>query len=69
MTQEGRGPAGFSPVFLAEVVRELRRVQRRIDAIDARLERCKGQAAKERLTEQRKSWVRYERFLRERLLR
>jgi hypothetical protein len=60
---------GFSPRFLREVVRELEVVGRRIDRLDERIEKAKGQAAKDRLSEERARQARYERWLRDNLLK
>jgi hypothetical protein len=69
MPEAGRGNAGFSPEFLAEVVREIALVEKRIDQLDAHIERLKSPAAKDRVSEQRAQWAGYLRFLREQLLR
>jgi hypothetical protein len=66
--EDGRERTGFSPGFLAEVVRELVRVERALDRLDARIERAKSPRGKARISEERAQWVAYERRLR-RLLR
>jgi hypothetical protein len=66
--ESGRERTGFSPGFLAELVRELVRVERALDRIDARIERAKTPRGKARLSEERQLWMSYERRLR-RLLR
>jgi hypothetical protein len=55
---------GFSPAFLREVVNELERVQRQLDRVDARIERAKRPATKDRFSAERAVWVEYEKFLR-----
>lgn len=58
---------GFSPAFLAEVVRELDRVVRQVDRLDMRIERAKREETKDRLSSLRAGWIAYERQLRKML--
>jgi septal ring factor EnvC (AmiA/AmiB activator) len=60
---------GFSPRFLRAVADELARIERRVDAIDRRIEQAKRQAAKDRLSEQRAALARYDAWLRRNFLR
>jgi hypothetical protein len=61
-----REVVGFSPEFLQAVVRELETVQRRIDKLDARIERA---SKKDRLSAQRAEHVAYADWLHRHLLR
>lgn len=58
----------FSARFLRAVVAEIARCENRIDRLDARIERTRAAAAKDKLSVERAEWVRYERWLREHFL-
>lgn len=62
MPETDRIPTGYSPQFLAEVVKEIARLEKRI-------ERLKSPAAKDRVSAERAVQAGYLRFLREKLLR
>lgn len=50
------------------MVAEIARCENRIDRLDARIERTRAAAAKDKLSADRAEWVRYERWLREHFL-
>lgn len=50
------------------MVAEIGRCENRIDRLDARIERARAAATKDKLSADRAEWARYERWLREHFL-
>jgi hypothetical protein len=58
---------GYSPDFIRVVADELSLVARKIDKLDARIEKAKRPSTKDELSAARATWVSYEKFLRQML--
>jgi hypothetical protein len=56
--------AAWSPEFLHALADEFERVQRALDKLDGRMESLTQQAAKDRVSAERRELIEYQKFLR-----